>query len=111
MGERSDNRTQETETGGAIGRPCAGIATTISAVEASVVIGRHGRRCQRHGDCGGQVSRPRSGDLRATLSVKAQIFALGNLNAFQASFYSLFHSIWRNDLVEHDPEASVAIQS
>jgi hypothetical protein len=38
------------------------------------------------------------------------MFAFGNLNAFQAGLYSLFNSIGRNDLVEHDPKLSITIQ-
>jgi hypothetical protein len=110
MGERSHDRAQETKSGSAIGGSRTGITATISTVEASVVIRRHGRSGQGHGNARGQVSRPGSSNLRATLGIESEMFAFGNLNPFQAGLYSLFNSIGRHDLVEHDPKLSVAIQ-
>src|SRR5579863_7370630 len=110
MGERSHDRAQETKSGGAIGSPRARIATTVSTVEASVVIWRHRRSGECHGNARGQISRSGSGNLRAPLGIKSEVFAFGNLNAFQAGFYSLFNSIGRDDLVKNDSELSIAIQ-
>src|SRR4029077_1574106 len=110
MGERSRDRSQEAKSGGTIGRTGARIASTISTVEASVVIRRHGRTGQGHGNGRSQVARAGSGDLRATLGVEAEMFALGNLHAFQAGFDFLFNSIGWHYLVENNPELSVAIQ-
>src|SRR5580658_1564567 len=110
MSECSHDRAQETKSGGAIGRPCARVATTISTVEASVVIRRHRRSGQCHGNARGQVSRSGSGNLGAPLGIENEMFAFGNLNAFKAGLYSLLNSIGRNDLVEHDPKLSITIQ-
>src|SRR5580704_11937710 len=110
MGERSHDRAQETKSGSAVGGSRTGVTATLSTVEARVVIRRHGGSGQGHGDSRGQVSRPGSGNLGATLGIESEMFAFGNLNPFQAGLYSLFNSVGRNNLVKNDSELSVAIQ-
>jgi hypothetical protein len=110
MRERTNYRAQETKPGRTISGSCTRVAPAVSAVEASIVIWRHGRggQCNCYGRS--QVSRPGSRNLRAALGIQTKVFALRNLYTFQAGFDFLFDPIGRNHLMEHDAELPVAIQ-